>query len=49
MHKKKKEYKTQFSEQKIKYNKFDGQIMQTRKRQNYLLSRKYHFELIDSL
>ena len=31
-----KQYKTQFSVQYVKYNKFDWRIMQNRKRQNYL-------------
>ena len=47
-HKLKKENKTQFLEQDVKYNKFDRRILKNKKAQNYSYSRKYHFELIDS-
>ena len=36
----KKEYKTQFREEQVKFNKFEKKTKQKRKRQNYLYSMK---------
>ena len=44
----KKEYKTQFSEKLIKYNKFYQKIMLNSKKQNHSYIRKYRFKLTDS-
>ena len=43
-----KQYKSQFSEELVKYNKFERLIMYDEEKQNYWLSRKYQFKLIDS-